>query len=64
MLSSFNIDITQGQRDATRLRSSSGRPAGAFLIAIPGGHITLGNDVFVVSVWHRLVHLAVRDSLT
>ena len=56
MLSSFNLDITQGQRDAARLRSSSGGPAGAFLTAIPGGRMKLGNDMFVVSVWHRRGH--------
>ena len=56
MLSSFDLDTTQGQRDAVaaRLRSWSGGPAGAFLTAIPGGRMTLGNDMFVVSVWHRL----------
>ena len=45
MLSSFDLDTTQGQRDAARLRSSSGGPAGAFLTAIPGGRITHGNDM-------------------
>ena len=55
-LSSFHLDTTQGQRDAARLRRSSGGPAGAFLTAIPGGRMTLGNDMFVVSVWHRLGH--------
>ena len=56
MLSSFDLDTTQAQRDAARLRSSSGGPAGAFLTAIPSGRMTLGNDMFVVSVWHRLGH--------
>ena len=56
MLSSFDLDTNQGQRDAARLRSSSGGPAGAFLTAIPGARMTLGNDMFVVSVWHRLGH--------
>ena len=28
----------------------------AFLTAIPDGRMTLGNDMFVVSVWHRLGH--------
>ena len=36
MLSNFDLNTTQGQRDAARLRSSSGGPAGAFLTAIPG----------------------------
>ena len=45
MLSRFHLNTTQGQRDAARLRSSSGGPAGAFLTAIPGGHMTLGNSM-------------------
>ena len=59
MLSSFNQNTTQGQRDVARLRSSSGGPAGAFPTAIPGGRMTLCNEMFVVSVWHRLGHVAV-----
>ena len=58
MLSSFDLNTTQGQRDAAKLSSSSGGHAGAFLIAIPGGRMTLGNDMFIVSVWHRLRHHA------
>ena len=61
MLSSFDLDATQGQRDAAWLCSSSGAPAGAFLTAIPGGRMTLGNAMFVVSVWHRLGHLVPAD---
>ena len=61
MLSSFDLDTTQWQRDADRLRSSSGGPAGAFLSAIPGGRMTLGNDMLVVSVWHRLGHHVPAD---
>ena len=38
------LGTPQGQRDAARLRSSSGGPAGAFLTAIPGGRMTLGYD--------------------
>ena len=53
MLSSFDLNTTQGQRDAARHRSSSGGLAGAFLTAIPGGRMTLGNDMSVVSLWHR-----------
>ena len=45
MLSSFDLDTTQGQRDAARLRSSYGGPAGAFLTAIPGGRMTLACSV-------------------
>ena len=56
MLSSFNLDTTRGQCDAARLRSSSGGPAGDFLTAIPGGRMTRGNNMFVVSVWQRLGH--------
>ena len=41
MLPSFDLNTTQGQRDAARLRSSSGGLAGAFLTAIPGGRMTL-----------------------
>ena len=44
MLSSFDLDTAQGQRDAAELRSSSGGPAGAFLTAILGGRMTLGDD--------------------
>ena len=54
MLPSFDLDTTLGQRNAARLRSSSGGPDGAFLTAIPGGRMTLGNDMFVVSVWHHV----------
>ena len=56
VLSGFDLNTTQGHPDAARLRSASGRPAKAFLTAVPGGRMTLGNDVFVVSVWHRLGH--------
>ena len=52
---------TQEQRDTTRLRSSSGRPTGFFLTAIPGGCMTLSNDMFVVSVWHRPGHHVLAD---
>ena len=41
--------------------SSSGGPAGAFLTAIPGGRMTLDDDRFVVSVWHRLGHHVPAD---
>ena len=61
MLSGFNLDTTQGQRDAARLRSSFGGPAGAFLTAIPGGRMSLGDNMFVVSVWHRLGHHVPAD---
>ena len=56
MLSSFDLDTTQGQPDAAMLRSSLGGPAGAILTAILGGRMTLCNDMFVFSVWHRLGH--------
>ena len=59
--SSFDLDTTQGQRDAARLRRSSGGPAGAFLTASPGGRMTLGDDMFVVSVWYHLGHLVPAD---
>ena len=61
MLSSFDLDTTPGQCDAVRLRSSSGGPAGAFLTAIPGCRMTLGNDMFVVSVGHSLGHHVPAD---
>ena len=61
MLSSFDLNTTQGQRDAAKLSSSSGGHAGAFLIAIPGGRMTLYNDMFVVSVWRRLGHHVPAD---
>ena len=61
MLSSFDLNPGSGQRDAARLCSSSGGPAGAFLTAIPCGRMTLGNDMFVVSVWHRLGHHVPAD---
>ena len=60
MLSSFDLNTTEGQRDAARLRSSSGGPAWAFQTAIPGGRMTIGNDI-VVSVWHRLGHHVPAD---
>ena len=50
MLSSFDLDTTQGQRGAARLRSSSGGPDAAFLTTIPSGRMTLGNGMFVVCV--------------
>ena len=53
MLSSFDLNHT---RDAARLRRLSGGRAGAFPTAIPGGRMTLGNDKFLVSMWHRLGH--------
>ena len=66
MLSSFDLNTTQGQCDAARLRCSFGGPAAAFLTAIPGGRMTLGNVVrcvllFVVSLWHRLGHHVPAD---
>ena len=64
MLSSFDLDTTQGQRGAARLRSLSGWPSGSFLTTIPGGRMTLGNDMFVVSVWHRLGHHVPADVAT
>ena len=59
MLSSFGLRLkpTHVQRGAARLHTSSGRPAGAFLTAIPVGGMKLGNsEMFVVSVCHRMVH--------
>ena len=61
MLSSFDLKTTQGQCDAARLRCSFRGPAAAFLTAIPGGRMTLGNDMFVVSLWHRLGHHVPAD---
>ena len=61
MLPGFDLNTTKGQRDAARLCSSSGGHAGAFLTAIPGGRMTLGNDMFVVSVWHCLGHQIPAD---
>ena len=61
MLSSLDLVTTQGQRVAARLRTSSRVPAGAFLTAIPGGRMTLSNDMFVVSVWPRLGHHVPAD---
>ena len=43
-----------GRQEAARILSSSGGPAGAFLTALPGGHMTMDDDMFVVAVWHRL----------
>ena len=45
MLSGFDLNTTQGQCDAARLRSSSGGHAGAFHTAIPGGRMAFGNDI-------------------
>lgn len=52
----FDLNNTQRQREPVmiKLRSSSGGHAGAFLTAVPGGRMALGNDMFAVSVWHRL----------
>lgn len=46
---------TQGQHDATWVRSSYRGPAGAFLTAILGRHMTRVNCMFV-GVWYRLGH--------
>ena len=58
LLSGFDLNTTHGQRDAVRLRSSSGAPARAFkfLTAIPGGCMTLsiGTDMLISSVCHHL----------
>ena len=45
-------------RGRETLPGSAARPgaAGAFLTAIPGGRMTPGNDMFIVSVWNRLRH--------
>ena len=51
MLSGFDLNTTQRQYDAARLRISAGGPVGASLTAIPGGRVTLGMGMFVVSVW-------------
>ena len=61
MLSSFALNTTQGQCGAVRLRSSSGGPTGAFLTAIPGGRMLLGNDLLVVLVSPRLGHHVPAD---
>ena len=37
-------------------RSLSGGPAGPILATIPVGRMPVGNDMFAVSVWHRLGH--------
>lgn len=44
-----------GQQQAARILSLSRGPAGAFLIALPGGHMTLDANIrmFIVAVWHR-----------
>ena len=63
LLSSFNLNTTQGQHGPARLRSSPEGPAGAFQNAIPGNCImtAFGNDMVVVSVWHRLGHHVPAD---
>ena len=59
--SGFVFNTTQGQGHAGRLRGSVGRPVGAYLTAIPGGRMTLGNDMLLVSIWHRLGHHVPTD---
>ena len=49
MLSSFDLDATQGQRDAGRLRSSSGGPAGAFGVAAEADHAMVCEKVAKVT---------------
>ena len=63
LLSSFNLNTTQGQHGPARLRSSPERPAKVFQNAIPGNCImtAFGNDMVVVSVWHRLGHHVPAD---
>ena len=48
MMSGFDLNTAWEQRDAAY--SSSGGPAGADLTGIPAGHMTHGNDMYVVSV--------------
>ena len=48
MLSSFDLDTTQGQRAAARLRSPSGGPAGAFLAAWHSA------TTCSLCLWHRM----------
>lgn len=54
MLAGFDLENPADQRAAARLRSSCGGPAGAWITARPGGPLTMGNDMFVMGVWHRL----------
>ena len=54
MLAATDTSSLAGQQEVARIRSSSGGPAGAFLTALPGGHMTMDDDMFVVAVWHRL----------
>ena len=63
MLSSFDLNTSQGQRVAARVRSSSGGPAGAFLTTILVGHMTLGYAMFVVFVWPPISANAVQELL-
>lgn len=43
-----------GHQEAARILSSSGGPAGAFLAVLPGGHMTVDDEMFVVAVWRRM----------
>ena len=54
VLQGIDLDTPAGRREAAWLRSASGGPAGAFLSALPGGVLTMGDDMFVLAVWHRL----------
>ena len=45
MLAAPDTSRLGGQQEVACIRSSSGGPPGAFLTALPGGHMTMGNDI-------------------
>ena len=62
MLSGFDLNTTRRQRNAARLCCLCGGPSRAFVTVLQGDHdcMTLGTDMPVVPVWHRLGHRVVH----
>ena len=61
VLARLDLSTPAGERAAALIRSSSGGPASAFFTALPGGPLTIGNDMYVMAVWHRLGYRVPSD---
>jgi hypothetical protein len=54
LLSSCDLDLASGRREAARLRSAANGPASAWLLATPGPTTRLGDNTFIACGRHRL----------
>lgn len=54
LLEACNCETRCGQRNAARLRSAAGAPSGAWLLAMPRGATTMGDNTLVMAGRHRL----------